>query len=153
MLITLNAVGILGRLIPALIADRLLGAFNTLIPFTFASSIVLLCWLAVNSLPGFAAFVGVYGVTANAFQTLFPATLTTLTTDIRKIGVRTGMVFTLGSISCLTGAPIAGALIGLDGGGYRYMQLFSGLAVLLGAILLLAARLVETRHPVQSRSS
>lgn len=33
LLITMNAVGILGRIIPAFIADKFFGSFNTLIPF------------------------------------------------------------------------------------------------------------------------
>ena len=148
MIIILNGVGVLGRLIPALIADLFFGPFNTLLPVTFAAGILVLCWIAVDSHAGFTVFVAIYGIAANAFQTLFPSTLASLTTDMTKMGVRTGMVFTVGSLFCLTGAPIAGVLISLDHGRYLYMQLFSGITVLLGAAFLLASRLHQTRHSI-----
>lgn len=41
LLITMNAVGILGRIIPALIADKFFGSFNTLIPFMIGVGIMV----------------------------------------------------------------------------------------------------------------
>jgi MFS family permease len=137
-------VGVPGRLIPALMADAF-GSFNILLPFAFCAGILLYCWMAVMSLTGFTAFVIIYGVCANAVQTLFPSTLSSLTTDMSKMGVRVGMVFTIGSLACLTGAPIAGALIDFDTGKYEYAQIFGGTTVIVGTLTLLAARLAQLR--------
>lgn len=137
----LNGAGVPGRLVPALLADAFFGSFNTLIPFVFCVSIALYCWTFVVSMHSYIAFVSIYGVCANAVQTLFPSTLTHLTTDMTKMGVRTGMIFTIGSLACLTGAPIAGLLIRISDGSYRSAQLYGGTSVLLGGILMLAARI------------
>ena len=105
---------------------------------------------------GYIAFVVFYGICANAVQTLFPSTLSHLTTDITKMGVRTGMVFTIGSFACLTGPPIAGMLISNADGSNRFAQLFGATSVLLGAMFVLASRLTQTlashvRKPGDSR--
>jgi hypothetical protein len=134
-----------GRLIPALLADLYFGSFNLLIPFALCSGTMLLVWLAVSDSAGFVAFIIIYGVCANAVQTLFPSALANLTTDLSKMGVRIGMVFTIVSLACLTGPPIAGALISGDGGSYRLAQIFGGTSVVGGACILLAARWAQTR--------
>ncbi len=141
----LNGVGIPGRLIPAFLADRYFGPFNMLIPFVSCAGILLLCWIGIKTFGGFVAFVIVYGICANAVQTLFPSTLSSLTSDLTKMGTRVGMVFTIVSVACLTGPPIAGALIDLKTGDFLYAQIFGGVTVLLGALTLLAARVIQLR--------
>lgn len=143
LLMILNGVDVPGRLIPALLADLYFGTFNTLLPFAFGTGILLFCWMAVSDSEGFTIFLVVYGICANAVQTLFPSTLPSLTKDITKMGVRTGMVFTIGSLACLTGAPIAGALVDLEDGNYKATQIFGGTTVCMGAVILLAARLAQ----------
>jgi hypothetical protein len=44
------------------------------------------------------------------------------------MGVRTGMCFSLISLACLTGPPLAGALTQIYGGHCLYVQLFGGSA-------------------------
>ena len=78
-------------------------------------------------------------------QGLFPATLASLTTNLKKMGVRIGMVFSIISIACLTGPPLAGALIQKRQGDYLYAQMFGGTVMLCGALLLVGARLAQTR--------
>ena len=112
---------------------------------------MLYSWVAVSDLGGFTAFVILYGICSNAVQTLFPSTLSSLTKDLTKMGVRVGMVFTIGSIACLTGPPIAGALIARADGSYKWAQIFGGTTVMLGAVTLLAARLVQRREEKAER--
>ena len=141
LLIILNAAGIPGRIIPALLADLYFGPLSTLIPFSLGAGILLLSWIKIRNFGGFETFVIMYGVCANAVQTLFPSALASLTSDVSKMGVRTGMVFTIGSIACLTGTPIAGALISAGNGSFVYLQIFGGTSVILGSIVLLMARM------------
>ncbi|KAK8023730.1 hypothetical protein PG993_011796, partial [Apiospora rasikravindrae] len=116
LLLVMNAVGVPGRLAPALLADLYWGSFNLLIPFAVGVGTALLGWMGVYSEPSYICFVVLYGVCANAVQTLLPSALAGLTADPAKMGVRTGMAFTVLSVACLSGPPIAGALIALDGG-------------------------------------
>ncbi|KAF3761911.1 hypothetical protein M406DRAFT_64984 [Cryphonectria parasitica EP155] len=145
LLIVLNAVGIPGRVIPAFVADRWFGPFNTMLPFVVGCSIMLLAWMRVSTAGGFYAWVALYGICANAVQTLFPSTTASLITDPSKTGQRIGTVFSVASLACLTGPPLAGVLIGVGGGDYIYMQLYGGVSVMIGFVLLCVSRLFQIK--------
>ena len=142
-LLILNGVGLFGRLIPAHLADRYFGPLNTLVPFAFVSGLLIYCWAAVHSTGGLVGFAVVYGLSAAGIQSLFPATLSSLTTDIKRTGVRMGMVFSVISFACLTGSPLAGALIQRKDGGYLYAQIYAGSVLMLGCSMLVAARVAK----------
>lgn len=141
----INGIGIPGRLIPALLADRYFGAFNSLLPCVFFSGVMLFVWIAVHDVPRMFIFTAIYGFWANAVQTLFPSTLSSLTTDLTKMGVRVGMCFTIVSIACLCGPPIAGALIQANGGNFLHAQIFGGTTMMAGTTILCAARVIQMR--------
>jgi hypothetical protein len=46
LILIINGVGIPGRLVPALIADKYLGPVNVFIPVMFIAGTVLFCWAA-----------------------------------------------------------------------------------------------------------
>jgi predicted MFS family arabinose efflux permease len=145
LLIVLNSMGVFGRLGPNFVADRYLGPQNTLIPIVAITSLLLFCWIRVSSRGGLYAWVIIYGIVGAAIQSLFPAALSSLTTDLRMAGTRMGMVFTVVSFAVLTGPPIAGQLIQKKGGGYEYAQLFAGADMLVGCCLLIVARYSSNR--------
>jgi len=144
ILLMMNGVGIIGRMVPAWLADRYFGPLNSLLPFVLVSGILCYCWTAVASIPGLYTWVVMYGLFAAGIQSLFPATLSSLTTNPQKLGVRMGMVFTIISIATLTGTPIAGVLISLKGGQYQYAQILAGTTLLAGFVALGYAR--YSRH-------
>ena len=145
LLITLNGVGVIGRIVPNYLADRYFGPLNTIIPSVLITSMLSFCWIAVSSVGGLYAWTVVYGIVGAAIQSLFPATLSSLTTNLRMQGTRMGMVFTIVSFAVLTGPPIAGQLIERKGGGYEYAQIFSGSVMLVGCGFLVAAKLSKDR--------
>ncbi|PYH76058.1 MFS general substrate transporter [Aspergillus uvarum CBS 121591] len=128
VLLVMNGVGLVGRLIPNLLADWYTGPLNMLIPFSLITGVVAYCWAVVGSYNGLYAFSAFYGLAAAGIQSLFPATLSTLTTDLKKAGVRMGMVLSVVAVAALIGPPIAGALM------------FMGSAILAGTLTLIAAR-------------
>lgn len=136
----INGLGLPGRIIPAYVSDQYFGTLNTFIIVSIAAAIVMYCWIAIDSLGGLIAFAVVYGFFGGGMQSLFPAALSSLTTDISKAGVRIGMVFSLVSIASLTGPPIAGALVDVDQGQYLGAQLFGGTSIILGCLFLIGAR-------------
>lgn len=141
LLLITNGIGIVGRLVPNFLADRL-GAVNLFIPVCAVASILVYCWISVESKGGLYAWSIFYGIFGGGIQSLFPAALSFLTTDLRKIGVRMGMVFTIVSFAVLTGSPIAGAII--DGtGSYKGAQAFSATSLALGCGFLLASKMVK----------
>lgn len=128
------------RLLPNWVADRYVGPVNAMAPFLLIAGVLLYCWATVTTTPGLYIFAALYGLFAAGFQSLFPAALTRVTTDLSKEGVRMGMTFTLVSFAILTGTPLAGALIQRDHGRYLYGQMSAGSLLTLSLLLILAAR-------------
>jgi MFS family permease len=87
-----------------------------------------------------------------AAQGLFPSSLGSLTTDMSKMGVRNGMVFSVVGIAQLVGPPIGGALITANKGNYLYAQLFGGLSLCVGVCLLVVARCYKTNMKLMVRA-
>ena len=144
MLLVINGVGTFGRIVPNHMADRA-GAINMLVLASAAAGTTAVAWTAVTSAAGLYAWAAFYGTAAGGIQSLFPAGLTSLTTDLRKAGVRMGMVFTIVSFATLAGPPIAGAIVQSQGGRYWGAQLFAGAAILAGAALMVCARVAKSR--------
>lgn len=147
----MNAVGVPGRLVCGLTADRLLGPINTLIPVALFAGVLFYYWAAVRNVAGLYVFCVLYGFFGAGIQSLFPASCASLTTDMSKMGVRTGMCFSFISIACLTGPPIAGALIQMHDGGYLYAQMFGGSAFIGGTCTLVAARVAKNGLDFEKR--
>lgn len=89
----MNGVGIVGRILPNHLADKYFGPLNMLIPVVLVSSVIIYAWIGVHSRGGLYAWAVMYGIFGAAIQSLFPATLASLTSDLRKAGVRMGMIF------------------------------------------------------------
>lgn len=151
MLLILNGVGIPGRIVPAIISDRYLGPINTLIPTAFMAGVLLFIWIAIDSLNSMYAFVVIFGYFGAGVQSLFPAALGSLTSDLAKVGVRIGMVFSIVSFAALSGPPIAGQLIQRRNGNYLDAQIFGGLVLIIASLLLSAARIAKTGMRVKQR--
>lgn len=145
LLLVLNGIGLLGRLLPNYLADRV-GPLNLLAPACLLSGLMMFFWIDVDSPWKLYVWTTFYGITGGAIQSLFPAGLSSLTTDPRKQGTRMGMVFTIVSFAVLTGNPIAGAIItGTPGGKYIGAQVFAGCDLVVGSGFILAARMVKTK--------
>lgn len=144
LLLVMNGVGMIGRMLPSFISDFYAGPFNTLIPFAFISGIMLFGWIGISDTPSMWVFSALYGFFAAGIQSLFPAALSTLTTDLKKAGIRFGMVLSIVGLASLTGSPIAGALVQVGGGNYLYAQLFAALSMMVGTSTLVAARISRT---------
>lgn len=139
LIMAINGIGVAGRIFPAWLVTRVGDVLLVLIPVTFGAGVLLYTWAFVGSYNGLLAWIIVYGFFANAVQSLFVGGVGSLTKDKQKMGVRVGMIFTVVSFACLTGPPIAGALIDLRGGGFLYAQIFGGTTMVCGAVVLVGA--------------
>ena len=144
LLMIINGCGFIGRIFPSLFADIKFGLLNVLTCFTLFSSIAIYSWKCVESLDTMYVFAAFYGLFAGALQSLLSALAPCLTTDVRKLGTRMGMMMTIVGFSALTGTPIAGALIERAGGSYMYAQIFTGSAMLAAALCIAGARISKT---------
>ncbi|RJE18628.1 Major Facilitator Superfamily [Aspergillus sclerotialis] len=143
-LMVLNGVGVVGRIVPPIIADKWTGPLNTLIPLSLAASLLVYCWTAIYSAGGLFAFAVVYGFLAASLQALFPAIATTMTPHPDRTGTRVGMILGFVSFANVTGPAICGALIRKEDGSYLGAQMFAGSSILLGAIMALGVRIAKT---------
>ncbi|PWI74096.1 hypothetical protein PCL_09372 [Purpureocillium lilacinum] len=144
LLMILNGVGIFGRVLPTIVADKWTGRFNILIPLSLLASLLMYCWAAVVSKAGLFVFAGIYGFIAAALQALFPGVATTMTPDPNRTGTRVGMILGFVSFANLTGPAICGVLIRKEDGTYFGAQMFAASSILLGAFMALAARVAQT---------
>lgn len=135
----LNAGSIFGRTLPGILGDKI-GRFNVISIFCMFTVIIILgLWIPADTNAGQLVFAPLFGFGSGAAIGLTPALIAQIS-PIREIGVRTGTAFAAGSIAALTGAPIGGALIARDNGGFLYLQLFSGCTCFVGAALFILAR-------------
>jgi hypothetical protein len=93
LFLVLNGAGIIGRVLPAYLADRYTGALNMLLMVTAASIICAWTMIPIASSEGLYAWTVLYGIFGNGLQAMFPATLSSLVVDLEKAGVRMGMTF------------------------------------------------------------
>ncbi|KAL5627392.1 hypothetical protein BROUX41_003545 [Berkeleyomyces rouxiae] len=152
LLMVMNGVGILGRIIPNYTTESV-GLLNLYIPFAFISGLLMVLWMAVSTTTSLYVWSIFYGIFAAGVQSLFPAGLSTLTTDLSKQGTRIGMTFTIVSFAVLAGPPIEGLLIQAMDGKYHGAQAFAGGCTIIGSMFVLAARTVKAkklRQPGQS---
>ncbi|SPQ24142.1 76a18f0d-88bf-486b-9890-414bf5a9291d [Thermothielavioides terrestris] len=85
----INAVSIVGRILPGIVADRL-GRFNVMIFITaLCALIVLALWIPGRSNTALIIFAMVFGFSSGSFISLGPSLVAQIS-DIRQIGVRTG---------------------------------------------------------------
>ncbi|OLN91626.1 putative transporter MCH4-like protein 8 [Colletotrichum chlorophyti] len=138
----MNAVSILGRIIPGILADKV-GRYNVMICITFISAVFCLAlWIPGKSNAAIIVFLVIFGFSSGGFISLAPACIAQIS-DIRQIGVRTGMAFAVQSFGALTGSPIAGAIVASQGGSYLGLQLFCGFSMLAAVAVFFAARTVQ----------
>ncbi|KEY73490.1 hypothetical protein S7711_03658 [Stachybotrys chartarum IBT 7711] len=144
LLLLLNGVSIIGRLLPNYLADRV-GLVNVFIPTSLIASILIFGWIGVRTPSALYGWSVLYGIASAGIQSLFPAALSSLTTDLQRLGVRIGMIFTIVSFATLTGPPIAGAIIS-SGAGYPGAQVFAGSSIALGCGFLCLAKVARMRR-------
>ncbi|KAJ7779428.1 MFS general substrate transporter [Mycena maculata] len=140
VLAVMNAGGVIGRIAPAYLSDRI-GRFNLLVPAAFLSGLLcVLFWIFAKSLVPLMLFAAAYGFSSGAFISVITPCVAQIS-DIRQIGSRIGILYTIISFPSLVGGPVAGQLLEAGKGQYTGMILFAGLTVIAGSFLILAAKL------------
>ncbi|KAH8653571.1 major facilitator superfamily domain-containing protein [Xylariales sp. PMI_506] len=141
VLMIMNGVGAIGRVLPGLLADLFVGPVNVIIPASLISMVLLYIWTVIETQAGLYVFAVIYGIFGATVQGLFPAGLSSMTTDLSKAGTRMGMVYFLVAFGTLLGPPLAGIIISKDGGEYKYAFIFAGTCLCLGSLFLIACRI------------
>ncbi|KIL86118.1 hypothetical protein FAVG1_10514 [Fusarium avenaceum] len=139
LLLILNGVGVFGRMISNHYADTF-GPLELLIPTCLLAAVATFSWIAVHTPGQTYVWTVFYGIISGSILSLFPAGISSLTTDLSTRGAYIGMNFTVISFATLTGNPIAGALITAMEGRYLGAQVFMGSSFIVGTAFIIAAR-------------
>jgi sugar phosphate permease len=151
VIVIMNGAGIPGRLVPGFLSDRWFGCLNVEIAFCCLTGVTMFCWIPVSSYTSLLIFSAVYGFFGTGVQSLFTATLTSLNPNASKTEVHLNMVFSFISIACLTGEPVAGAIIPASNGDYVSAQIYAGCLILDGTLILVGSRIAHTGWNIRFR--
>ncbi|OTA66128.1 MFS general substrate transporter [Hypoxylon sp. EC38] len=139
MVILINGAGMIFRIIPPIIADRI-GPINVMFPVTLAWAIVGFCWLAVDNVPGLYVFSCFYGICSGSFQCLTATAIASITKRLDTVGTRLGMAFSISSFASLTGPPIGGAIQAANGGSFTGAQAWAASMTFIGFLCFAVVR-------------
>lgn len=147
----LNAASTPGRVLPNFFADKT-GPLNMLIPCTLFSAILALCWIRIENIPGLIVFAILYGFFTGTFVSLPPATVASLSPDLRKVGTHMGMVFGIASLGVLVGLPLAGLLLNIQSVQYVHAQIFGGILLAFSGLLMAFARIAKVGTVIRAKA-
>ncbi|KAJ5208060.1 hypothetical protein N7449_002439 [Penicillium cf. viridicatum] len=137
-----NAASFPGRVLPGIVADKY-GKFNCCIIATISAGIIALCWTKVTSVAGLVIWCAAYGFASGGILSLQQACAAQVATST-TLGLAIGAVSGSTALSAMANVPISGALV--EKYGYLSLSIYSGVSLLLGGLLLIAARLVQNRE-------
>ncbi|QQK41816.1 Sucrose/H+ symporter, plant [Penicillium digitatum] len=137
-----NGASFPGRVLPGIIADKY-GKFNCCIIATISAGIIALCWTKVTSVAGLVIWCAAYGFASGGILSLQQACAAQISTST-TLGLAIGTVSGSTALSAMANVPISGALV--EKYGYLSLSLYSGVSLLLGGLLLIAARLAQNRE-------
>ncbi|KAF9424624.1 hypothetical protein BGZ94_008019 [Podila epigama] len=140
-----SAVSVLSRVVLGLVADRV-GVLNTTIACTLLTSInVLLIWgVFAKSIQGVIVFMVFYGFSSSTIILLPLAASKAVSAD--KLSSSVGFAFFAHTTGYLLGTPAAQSIVHHQGGSYSGAIVFVGVANLLCALVVLAARCTINRR-------
>lgn len=145
----MNLASIPGRIIPGLLAQR----FQPLSMIIGTGIVLAACGLgllgAKTTVSVFAVSI-LYGFFTGSFFALQPTIFVRLTGDMKVLGTRFGMAFTVMSVALLFGSPISGAL--QDTYGYWASWAWVGATILAGAAIIGVAKVIQGRRVAATKA-
>lgn len=152
ILVILNAVSILGRGIPGILADRF-GRFNVMIICSAACATSIFgLWLNARSNPSLVIpFAVLYGFFSGSAYSLTPVCVAQLCRT-ENYATRYGTAYGVVSLATLGGVPISGQILGTgEGDNYQALIMFCGAAYTASTGLFVIARGVSCNWKIIRR--
>ncbi|TBU55782.1 MFS general substrate transporter [Dichomitus squalens] len=141
----MNGGSIFGRIIPALVADAI-GRFNIASPSAFLIGLfALVFWMLAKTLVNITVFAVAYGCFAGAFLAMQIPCVSQIS-DIKEVGTRIGVLYSVASFGVLAGGPAAGAALRAGNGNYTGMVVLCGITNILGSLLILLSKYRVNRN-------
>ncbi|RFU35277.1 hypothetical protein B7463_g1073, partial [Scytalidium lignicola] len=139
----LNAGSVFGRWLPGYYADKI-GRYNTaIIAVLFTIFLIFAIWLPFGDIKGaLILFSLLYGFASGSNISLTPVCVGQLC-DTQDYGRYYATCYTIVSLGCLTGIPIAGQILVADGGKYWGLILWTGLCYVGSVIAFGVVRVLK----------
>ncbi|KAJ4287779.1 hypothetical protein N0V90_012483 [Kalmusia sp. IMI 367209] len=135
----LNAASVFGRFVPGILGDKF-GRLNVLFIATITSGVLTLAlWIPAKNNLATIIFAGLYGFFSGAYVSLGPSVVAQVS-DVKEIGLRSGVLYFVVGMAVLVGNPIGGQLVSAMHGSFLGLQLFAGVTMVVGALIILLAR-------------
>ncbi|PVH97870.1 MFS general substrate transporter [Periconia macrospinosa] len=144
----LNAGGLAGRIVPPLLADRVSASTTLLIQGIAAlcCGVLAATWTSIGkSMAALLVWIVAYGLFSGSVISLIPASAAVLTTDLKSLGGRLGVVFAGNAFAILLGNPVAGAIWKQTAGDWAGLAIHCAAFTLAGGALLVACWVWVTR--------
>ncbi|KAI0732188.1 MFS general substrate transporter [Fomitopsis betulina] len=138
-----NAGSMIGRIGGGFLADKY-GPLNIITPANVVAAIMTYAWPFVNDTAGFIIIAVIYGLASGVFVSLIASPIVRMG-EVKDVGTRVGMAFTLLALGAVAGPPISGA-IETATGGYKAVGYYAGSAVICASILLCISRYYVLGH-------
>lgn len=137
----MNLFSILGRILPNIHLADWLGPMNMIILTVIILAVTALGFIRVTTTVGVFVCASVYGFFTGTFFALQPTIFVRLTSDLRFMGTRFGMAFSIMSFALLFGSPISGVL--QRAYGYDASWIWGAATLLAGSVVLSVARVLK----------
>ncbi|KAE9375722.1 MFS general substrate transporter [Stipitochalara longipes BDJ] len=146
----LNIGSVFGRCLPGYFADRY-GRYNIAILAVVLTIVAVFdIWLPFgHTAPGLMVFALLFGLCSGSNISLTPVCIGQLC-PVEQYGRYYSTCFSIVSIGCLTGVPLAGMILDADKGRYRGLILFVGGCYASGLVAFIWARLMATKWRLKS---
>lgn len=138
LLAIINASSTFGRVVPGILADKF-GRLNIFAFGGFVTGIVILCWDKAETTAALVVYSIAIGFSSGTIISGCSAAFTECPEDPRDLGSYIGMGMGVSSFAALIGPPVSGVLVSKYGG-YSQVSIWSGVTVLFGSIIVLAAK-------------
>ncbi|KAH8818472.1 major facilitator superfamily domain-containing protein [Hyaloscypha sp. PMI_1271] len=147
----LNVGSVFGRCLPGYFAD-IYGRYNiAILAIILTAFSVFDIWLPFgHTPPGLVIFALLFGLSSGSSISLTPVCVGQLC-PVEQYGRYYSTCFSIVSIGCLTGVPLAGMILDADGGIYRGLILFVGGCYAGGLVAFTWARLMATNWRLKSK--
>lgn len=147
LVLILSGASIIGRLLGSLIAQRT----RVLLPWMLCvvvTGTLCLAWPAIRTFGGAVAFSVLFGIVSGPLPVFQPVVVPLLCPSPAVVGTRMGIVWAFSAVAFLIGSPIGAAVADPSTGNFLGLQLFCGVTLLVGALLLLPLwALIQKKQP------
>lgn len=140
LLLIMNAASLPGRVLPAMLADRV-GNLSIIVPATLLAGAATLAWSRVHDAGGLVAAAVLLGFASGAIQAVVPGVVVFLCPDLGRLGRNVGLMLAASGVGLLVGSPVAGVI--LERGGFWGVFVFAGIMVVAAAGLMGCVRVVK----------